>query len=604
MNFDAEVLARLAWTQIWQITLLIVLIAGVTKWCCRRKPYLSYMLWMLVIIKCLTPPVWGSPTGIFSWVQRTDRDPATSATAPAREAAPSASPITPTTDNTAAVSWQEFANSGALAEHQPGDQLLSGARVLIGVWAAGAITTALIFLIGIGRCLVDLRRSQCKPDRVLSAVADDLRKRLGIRRPVRLVVTLQNFGPAAFGVCRPTIVLPQRLVAGRTAASLTPIIAHELVHIRRGDTLIGIVQMLVGIVWWFHPLVWWANRQIAEEREQLCDEQTIACLNLNQERYSQNLIDVLKLNRQVRPVLIAPGVRALDITRKRLEHIMNLPEVISKRMPHYYWLVLLVGAVVVLPGGGLTSTAADKPAVAQKEKPDANRSRKPANAKDDMLTGSGMISQLPPDGTRAVFDLEGTVERNGRNSPPTKGEISISAVGREMVDGVPCRWIEIAIGVKRAQPERSKPAITKLLIPENRLTTGADPLAHIVKGWSMGSSQTEVREVGPQINPQDGPLHALLPGRMTNVKSIEKKSFKTALGVLECDGLSGSINFEHRDHDVNVTYKIFRHKEAPFGVVSYQMQIENRKDGRVSRKANMKFTLREIKKNAESEVPK
>jgi bla regulator protein BlaR1 len=33
----------------------------------RQRPHLAHTLWMVVILKCLTPPLWSSPTGIFSW---------------------------------------------------------------------------------------------------------------------------------------------------------------------------------------------------------------------------------------------------------------------------------------------------------------------------------------------------------------------------------------------------------------------------------------------------------------------------------------------------------------------------------------------------------
>ena len=65
--------AELAWTQFWQ-TSVVALAAGVIAWAfCRRKPHLAYLLWMVVIAKCLTPPCWSSPTGLFSWEMMTRR---------------------------------------------------------------------------------------------------------------------------------------------------------------------------------------------------------------------------------------------------------------------------------------------------------------------------------------------------------------------------------------------------------------------------------------------------------------------------------------------------------------------------------------------------
>src|ERR1700688_2215280 len=61
---------KLAWTQIGQVTLVACgagLLAAVV---CRRRPHLAYVLWLVVLVKCVTPPFWSSPTGVFSWATR------------------------------------------------------------------------------------------------------------------------------------------------------------------------------------------------------------------------------------------------------------------------------------------------------------------------------------------------------------------------------------------------------------------------------------------------------------------------------------------------------------------------------------------------------
>ena len=55
-------------TQIWQVALLAVVVWIVTKICCKRRPHLGHALWLLVLIKCIVPPIFGSPTGVYSWI--------------------------------------------------------------------------------------------------------------------------------------------------------------------------------------------------------------------------------------------------------------------------------------------------------------------------------------------------------------------------------------------------------------------------------------------------------------------------------------------------------------------------------------------------------
>ena len=62
-------LARAAWAQAWQVTTLIVVVAMATRLVARNRPHLAHALWLVVLIKCVTPPVWSSSSGVFCWLQ-------------------------------------------------------------------------------------------------------------------------------------------------------------------------------------------------------------------------------------------------------------------------------------------------------------------------------------------------------------------------------------------------------------------------------------------------------------------------------------------------------------------------------------------------------
>ena len=65
MDLPSRELLGMAWAQLWQVTVLIVAVGLLVRVLCRRRPHLAYVLWMVVIVKCLTPPLWSSPTGVF-----------------------------------------------------------------------------------------------------------------------------------------------------------------------------------------------------------------------------------------------------------------------------------------------------------------------------------------------------------------------------------------------------------------------------------------------------------------------------------------------------------------------------------------------------------
>src|SRR3546814_8140732 len=51
--------------------------------------------------------------------------------------------------------------------------------------------------------------------------------------------------------------------------------AHELVHLRRGDLWLGWVPATAQWLFCFHPLVRWAMREYALNRESACDAQVM-----------------------------------------------------------------------------------------------------------------------------------------------------------------------------------------------------------------------------------------------------------------------------------------------------------------------------------------
>jgi bla regulator protein BlaR1 len=74
-----------------------------------------------------------------------------------------------------------------------------------------------------------------------------------------------------FGVVRPRIVVPERLLGELNDVELRAVLAHELAHWRHHDTWIGWLQVIAQSIFWFHPLLWWANAELRNERELVCD---------------------------------------------------------------------------------------------------------------------------------------------------------------------------------------------------------------------------------------------------------------------------------------------------------------------------------------------
>ena len=119
------------------------------------------------------------------------------------------------------------------------------------LWAAGtlALSAALIVLY-----LRECRRmNEAIP--LEAEQACRLRAEADIPGRTKLLVSDRIVTPLVFGIVNPKIILPAFLTADGSGR-LKFVLAHEAVHVRRGDNLWKIVMMVAVCIHWFNPLVW------------------------------------------------------------------------------------------------------------------------------------------------------------------------------------------------------------------------------------------------------------------------------------------------------------------------------------------------------------
>jgi hypothetical protein len=227
-----------------------------------------------------------------------------------------------------------------------------------------------------------VRASDQRDSPELDAMLQTLSKQLGVRRRVRLIVTESLVGPAVVGFFRVTVLLPAVVADKLQGKSVEPILAHELLHIRRGDLWVGLLQTVAQALWWFHPLVWWAGRVTSREAERCCDEEVLGELKCDPASYARALLDVLDLKSQLKPVPVFPGVRPVDVTSQRLERIMSLRQGCRRRSPWWCWLLAIGAAALTLPGAAFVVTAQEAPQQAPEAAPHAAVVPQPAALPD------------------------------------------------------------------------------------------------------------------------------------------------------------------------------------------------------------------------------
>src|SRR5437867_1884974 len=151
---------------------------------------------------------------------------------------------------------------------------------LVAGWTIGVFVFSLRLLHGCWH-LRRLRSDETSTlDSAWTETLNDLRWRLSISRPVRLLKSGLVEVPTVLGWLRPIILLPASTMVGLTAAQLEAVLAHELAHVLRYDYLVNAFQVVVETLMFYHPAAWWISRCIREERELCCDDVVLrVCAN-------------------------------------------------------------------------------------------------------------------------------------------------------------------------------------------------------------------------------------------------------------------------------------------------------------------------------------
>ena len=153
--------------------------------------------------------------------------------------------------------------------------------------------------------------------------------------------------PVTFGIRRPVVLLPRRLLDLPIDAQHA-VLCHELLHVARRDWLWMAVEQAVQAVFWFHPAMWWALGQVHLSREQAVDELVIRMTGTRQ----PYLRALLTFADGPAPALAAPFIQR--------GHLMSRIREISRHSTGSPLRLALLGAplivVTLVAGLGAIST--------------------------------------------------------------------------------------------------------------------------------------------------------------------------------------------------------------------------------------------------------
>src|SRR5688572_28976149 len=156
-------------------------------------------------------------------------------------------------------------------------------------WLFGTVATLLPLVFGLWRVRdIRTRAHGWAQGREL---VDAMRRSVGMKRPVDVVLHDEVATPTTCGWVRPTIAMPAD-ATNWAASDIRQALLHELEHVRRLDWPVHILARLTCSLYWFHPAAWIAWRQLALESERACDDSVLA--QTDGAAYAQQLVSLAR----------------------------------------------------------------------------------------------------------------------------------------------------------------------------------------------------------------------------------------------------------------------------------------------------------------------
>ena len=123
-------------------------------------------------------------------------------------------------------------------------------------------------------------------------------QRICSRRKVQVLLSDEVQVPMAFGLWRPTVLLPQSFSSWPEEAQHA-VLLHEFSHVQRFDAFWDLVTRMVAIAWWFHPAIHYAIQRLCQTRERATDEMVLEH-GVSPAVYAKQLLEVASQSTRMR----------------------------------------------------------------------------------------------------------------------------------------------------------------------------------------------------------------------------------------------------------------------------------------------------------------
>ena len=216
--------------------------------------------------------------------------------------------------------------------------------VLVVILVGGALLKLAWLCVGLFR-LRRYRQTATGLDALPEAVE---RARSLVGADAQFCVSNETTGPVTFGFLKPVVLLPEGF-RSMPAGEQLGIACHELLHVRRRDWPVRVIEELYGSLLWFHPVVWFLLARTRLAGEQWVDAEVVR-LTADRDRYVDALLAIA--DTRTESLIPAPLFLQRRHLKQRMRSLLMEASMSSKQLiPAYTAMATILFLAAVWVGG-------------------------------------------------------------------------------------------------------------------------------------------------------------------------------------------------------------------------------------------------------------
>lgn len=328
-----------------------------------RSASLSNLLWALVLVKLVTPPLVSIPVMEFpaalslnaGATQLLDRQFSRTRSSDVESVRHSADGLT---EDVFATGFAEGELAATYATPTDSIEPLlrheNRVRNVTVIFVTWLVISAVLFLVSSLR-LIRFHRlltaNSSVDDRLTERLSCNVARQFGLCEHPDIVVTQANVAPFVWWrAIRSVIVISKQATVELSEQDLRLVVAHEMAHIKRRDHWFRWLEWTALIVLWWNPVMWWARHQLRASEEMACDNLVLDHAAQGVHEYANALLNTAELltTTAFRPPVVASAINSGGGLEQRLKTMIADN---TWKVPTALRTAIMVVAICVAPLG-------------------------------------------------------------------------------------------------------------------------------------------------------------------------------------------------------------------------------------------------------------